>query len=171
MSTTPSGRAADAISAWAPFAVSKRAAVKAGRSSRFASSFPFARPRLVASAAARFSDYGFWLCPRRSSRRAGCPANLTSGGDCVPTIVPHSGSRSDIVSRHNGRKVPISLQKSANTGRSRPAKPLRGRWFAEALARSFGVDASALHADALYATHAIGCGGGRATNLARRRRF
>lgn len=35
---------------------------------------------MVASAAARFSDHGFWLCPRRSSRRAGCPANLTSGG-------------------------------------------------------------------------------------------
>jgi len=61
--------------------------------------------------------------------------------------------------------VPDFVAKVGAAGRSLATKPLRDRWFAEALARSFGVDASALDAYAVYATHAIGRGGGRATNL------
>jgi len=33
-------------------------------------------------------------CPRRNSRLAGSPANLTSGGMTIPTTVPHSGPES-----------------------------------------------------------------------------
>jgi hypothetical protein len=56
-------------------------------------------------------------------------------------------------------------------GRSRPAKPLRGCWFAEALARELWRRRIGTDAGDAYATHATACRGDLVTNLARRRKF
>jgi hypothetical protein len=58
----------------------QRAAVKAGRSSMFAGKLSLRQATPCRECCGTLNDHGFFHCPRRSSRRAGFPANLTSGG-------------------------------------------------------------------------------------------
>ena len=60
---------------------------------------------IVASAAARFSDYGFWLCPRRGSRRAGLPCQPHIRRDCNPNHCPAFGTGEPKGGRHHSVKT------------------------------------------------------------------
>jgi hypothetical protein len=101
----PSGRAADAISAWAPFAVSSERLSRLAVAPCSPAAFPSpGHALIVASAAARFSDHGFWLCPRRSSRRAGAlPTSHPAG--LYPDHCPAFGTGEPQGGRHHSVKT------------------------------------------------------------------
>jgi hypothetical protein len=84
----------------------QRAAVMAGRSSMFAASFFFARPRLdCRECCGTLRSYGFWLCPRRSSRRAGLPCQPHIRPGLYPDHCPAFGTGEPQGGRHHSVKT------------------------------------------------------------------